>query len=86
MKSRKNIQISRSIVRPKLQSRTNKVAQKTSAKTVKRWMDLSFKVTERESRAFKIQAAHRGTSHKALFLAAVEYYCRAFPVAGLRFP
>lgn len=46
----------------------------------KRWVDLSFKLTEEERDEFTLEAAKRKMKHKELFQAAMQLYRDTYPV------
>ncbi|NEU14432.1 hypothetical protein G3T14_20220 [Methylobacterium sp. BTF04] len=46
----------------------------------KRWVDLSFKVTEDERDDFRLEAAKRRMTHKELFQTAMAVYREQHPV------
>lgn len=54
--------------------------QNMTTSNQKRWVDLSFKVTEEERDEFLLEAAKRKMKHKELFHAAMAYYREHFPV------
>lgn len=53
--------------------------QNLSTSNQKRWVDLSFKVTEDERDDFRLEAAKRRMSHKELLQAALTLYREQFP-------
>lgn len=56
--------------------------QNMTSSNQKRWVDLSFKVTEDERDEFRIEAALRKMSHKELLNAALQLYRETYPVPG----
>nr|WP_042670017.1 hypothetical protein [Methylobacterium sp. B34] len=54
--------------------------QNMTTSNQKRWVDLSFKLTEDERDEFILEAAKRKMKHKELFQAAMQHYRDTYPV------
>jgi hypothetical protein len=67
-------------MRPELAPIPMEAPQNLATSNQKRWVDLSFKVTEDERDAFRLEAAKRKMSHKELLMAALTLYREQFPV------
>jgi hypothetical protein len=54
--------------------------QNMATADAKRWVDLSFKVTQEEKDEFLLEAAKRRMKHKELFFASWSHYRDDYPV------